>query len=183
MNRPPAKYDVIYGQGCSSQLVELAKSRRVLLVTDELLWSKYGTIFSVLKPQIVMTRTMESSSLEKEHARLDDFDLAIGLGGGMALDIAKYHAWMSSKPVYQVPTAISVDAMFLYPIALRIDGKVKYVDAIFLGLTVIVGGTAGGYLIEHHSAMTMLSACMASSSLALLLLFFGKRFDAYHYTE
>lgn len=56
-------------------------------------------------------------------------------------------------------------------------------DAVFLSLTVIVGGAVGGYLIEKHSVMIMLSACMASSSLAMLLLFCGRPFDEYHYQE
>jgi glycerol-1-phosphate dehydrogenase [NAD(P)+] len=121
------QYDVVYGRDCSRELVSVATNQRVLLVTDPQLWDKYGPKFASLQPQLVMTRTMESSILEQEHACLQPFDLAIGLGGGMAMDIAKYHAWKASKPVYQVPTAISVDAMFSYPIALRIDGKVQYV--------------------------------------------------------
>jgi|688.fasta_scaffold00033_24 glycerol dehydrogenase-like iron-containing ADH family enzyme len=125
--RRSIQYDVVYGQNCSSQLVDLASGQRTLLVTDPVLWEKYGQRFSQLDPSVIMTRTMESSELEREHASLSEFDLAIGLGGGMALDIAKYHAWKAGKPVYQVPTAISVDAMFSYPIALRIDGKVQYV--------------------------------------------------------
>lgn len=125
--RRSIQYDVVYGQNCSSQLVDLASGQRTLLVTDPVLWEKYGQRFSQLDPSVIMTRTMESSELEREHARLAEFDLAIGLGGGMALDIAKYHAWKAGKLVYQVPTAISVDAMFSYPIALRIDGKVQYV--------------------------------------------------------
>lgn len=120
-------YDVVYGAGCSGELVERARSRRVLLVTDPILWDKYGHLFAALEPLRVMTRTMDSHVLADEHAALPAFDLAVGLGGGMAMDIAKYHAWKAGRPVFQVPTAISVDAMFSYPIALRVDGKVQYV--------------------------------------------------------
>lgn len=44
------------------------------------------------------------------------------------------------------------------------------VDATFLGFTVIVGGVAGGWLIERYSVFTMLGACAVSSGLALVLL-------------
>lgn len=125
--QPSIHYNVVYGKNCASDLVAQVANQRVLLVTDQLLWEKYGDRFAALEPQLVMTQTMESRVLEQEHAGLNEFDLAIGLGGGMALDIAKYHAWKARTPVYQVPTAISVDAMFSYPIALRIDGKVQYV--------------------------------------------------------
>jgi len=51
------------------------------------------------------------------------------------------------------------------------------VDAVFLSLTVILGGAVGGWLIEHYSLVHMLAACMASSLLALLLLLVGRPFD------
>jgi PPP family 3-phenylpropionic acid transporter len=51
------------------------------------------------------------------------------------------------------------------------------VDAVFLSLTVILGGAVGGWLIEHYSLVHMLAACMASSALSLALLFLGRRYD------
>lgn len=44
------------------------------------------------------------------------------------------------------------------------------VDAVFLALTVIVGGVIGGWIIEHYSPMHMLAACAMSSGLGMLLL-------------
>lgn len=50
------------------------------------------------------------------------------------------------------------------------------VDATFLGLTVIVGGVFGGWLIERYSVFTMVAACAISSGLALVLLLVGGSF-------
>jgi len=67
-------------------------------------------------------------------------------------------------------------------IFLTVDTEVQtsamtVVDAVFLSLTVIVGGAVGGWLIDHYSVMHMLTACMISSGLALILLLMGGRFD------
>jgi PPP family 3-phenylpropionic acid transporter len=51
------------------------------------------------------------------------------------------------------------------------------VDAVFLSLTVIVGGAVGGWIIEQYGVMQMLTACMISSGLAVILLLMGGRFD------
>jgi PPP family 3-phenylpropionic acid transporter len=51
------------------------------------------------------------------------------------------------------------------------------VDATFLGLTVIIGGLVGGWLIERYSPMHMVTACAVCSGLAMLLLLAGRRFD------
>jgi len=50
-------------------------------------------------------------------------------------------------------------------------------DAIFLSLSVMIGGTIGGWIIENHSVMYLMAICMGSSSMALILLLLGKRFD------
>jgi MFS transporter, PPP family, 3-phenylpropionic acid transporter len=51
------------------------------------------------------------------------------------------------------------------------------VDATFLGLTVIVGGVVGGWLIEQFSIFHMVAACAISSGLALILLLAGGRWE------
>lgn len=51
------------------------------------------------------------------------------------------------------------------------------VDATFLGLTVIVGGVVGGWLIEQFSVFHMVAACAISSGLALILLLAGGRWE------
>ena len=53
----------------------------------------------------------------------------IGLGGGQAIDVAKYFNWLlgSSVPLFQIPTALTVDAPWGHRAAIRYDGVVRYV--------------------------------------------------------
>ncbi len=54
----------------------------------------------------------------------------VGVGGGTALDTAKYLSWTLSRPLLQVPTIASVDAGFTDAIGVRDGGRVRYVATI-----------------------------------------------------
>lgn len=66
----------------------------------------------------------------------------MGLGGGVAIDTAKYIAWRRRLPLFQVPTALSVDAMFGHRAGVREDGVVQYVgwavpEAVYVDLDIL----------------------------------------------
>jgi glycerol dehydrogenase-like iron-containing ADH family enzyme len=74
---------------------------------------------------------MELSHLEDIAAQTDDdTDTVVGLGGGTALDTAKFVAWKTGKSLIQVPTITSVDAGFTDAVGVRVDGRVRYVGKI-----------------------------------------------------
>jgi glycerol-1-phosphate dehydrogenase [NAD(P)+] len=54
----------------------------------------------------------------------------VGLGGGTALDTAKYVAWITGRPLVQVPSITSVDAGFTNAIGVRDEGRVRYVGTV-----------------------------------------------------
>ncbi len=54
----------------------------------------------------------------------------VGLGGGTALDTAKYVAWATGRPLVQVPSITSVDAGFTDSIGVRDQGRVRYVGHV-----------------------------------------------------
>lgn len=60
----------------------------------------------------------------------DRAEMVVGLGGGTALDTAKYVAWKRGLPLIQIPTITSVDAGFTDAIGVRVDGNVHYVARI-----------------------------------------------------
>jgi glycerol dehydrogenase-like iron-containing ADH family enzyme len=51
----------------------------------------------------------------------------VGIGGGQAIDVAKYFAWRSGANLFQVPTALTVDAAWGHQAAVRRDGIVTYI--------------------------------------------------------
>ena len=61
----------------------------------------------------------------------------VGIGGGTALDTAKYVAWRTGRPLVQVPTITSVDAGFTDAIGIRDQGRVRYVGTVVPELVVL----------------------------------------------
>ena len=99
---------------------------KIQMVTMEDLWRLFrDQLPSDVRPYMV--RSMERSILE---ASLDDVSAAasiVGLGGGQAIDAAKYFAWRLNKPLFQFPTSLSVDAVFGHRAGVRENSVVKYV--------------------------------------------------------
>jgi glycerol dehydrogenase-like iron-containing ADH family enzyme len=74
--------------------------------------------------------SMDRETVERVEAELPPADTVVGLGGGMALDFAKYVAWRRNTEPVLVPSIASVDACVTNTIAVRDDGKVRYVGFV-----------------------------------------------------
>jgi glycerol dehydrogenase-like iron-containing ADH family enzyme len=61
----------------------------------------------------------------------------VGVGGGTALDTAKYVAWVTGRPLVQVPSITSVDAGFTDAIGVREGGRVRYVGNVVPAMVVL----------------------------------------------
>jgi glycerol dehydrogenase-like iron-containing ADH family enzyme len=73
---------------------------------------------------------MDVAALDRHVAATDGASAVVGIGGGTALDTAKYLAWKRGLPLVQIPTITSVDAGFTDAIGVRVDGHVRYVGTI-----------------------------------------------------
>ena len=87
--------------------------------------------------RLVPAWDMDLAHLESLAARHDDGEVVIGLGGGTALDTAKFIAWKHHKRLIQIPTITSVDAGFTNAIGVRREGKVRYLGTIVPELVVL----------------------------------------------
>lgn len=81
--------------------------------------------------QFIAVDSMEESSLQQIAATADSSaQCVIGVGGGTAIDTAKYLAWATGLPAIYIPTVASVDATFTDAVGVRRDRKVAYVGQV-----------------------------------------------------
>ncbi len=97
-----------------------------LVVTMEDLWPKLRQELPAGTPHWFV-RSMEREDLEKALPQLEGFSSVVGLGGGQAIDAAKYFAWRRNMRLHQFPTSLSVDAMYGQRAGVRENQIVRYV--------------------------------------------------------
>jgi len=139
-------FPTIYGRNLVGELRHVAH-RPYLVVTMEDLWPKFAHLFDRHMAGVHFVHTLEHDVLAREVEALPACGSVIGLGGGQALDVAKYVSWSRRVPLFQVPTAMTVDAAFGHRMAIRFDGQVRYIgwaipEAVYVDYDVIRGAPA-----------------------------------------
>ncbi len=117
-------FAVDYGRGRIAELVR--DVGRYVVVTQPEPWALVEATLAVAPTRMVTAGNLERDHLDRVAASLTDVDTIIGLGGGSAMDTAKWLHWRTKLPLYQVPSLPSVDACFTRMTALRDAGTVRY---------------------------------------------------------
>jgi glycerol-1-phosphate dehydrogenase [NAD(P)+] len=117
-------FPTVFGRNLLAEVPNFV-SPPFLVVTMADLWPRFA---ESLPPgtRTHFVTSMERQVLEAETARLGDVSSVIGLGGGQAIDAAKYFAWRRGLKLYQFPTSLSVDAMYGQRAGVREKGLVRY---------------------------------------------------------
>jgi glycerol-1-phosphate dehydrogenase [NAD(P)+] len=79
---------------------------------------------------VVLVESTNRDVLDLTEVALPPVDAVVGIGGGAAIDAAKYFAWKRGVRVISAPTAVSVDASVTNTIAVREAGSVVYVGFV-----------------------------------------------------
>lgn len=119
-------FNVSYGRELYAELPKIVNSP-FLVVTNKDLWPKFSHHFDMSETVLHLVESLEIEQLEKTLQQIPKIKAVIGIGGGVAIDVAKYIAWRKNLPLFQCPTSMSVNAPFGHRSAVRDKGILKYV--------------------------------------------------------
>jgi glycerol dehydrogenase-like iron-containing ADH family enzyme len=118
-------FPTVFGRNVLSEVPNFVAAP-YLVVTMADLWPNLKQNFPE-GTAVHFVESMERARLEAELPKLDGIVSIVGLGGGQAIDCAKYFAWRRRLRLHQFPTSLSVDAMYGQRAGVRENGIVRYV--------------------------------------------------------
>ena len=118
-------FPTVLGRGLLGEFRNFANPP-VLVVTMPDLWGLFARHFEGCDHRVHFTTSIERADLDREAMALTDVGSVVGLGGGQALDAAKWFAWRRGLPLFQAPTALSVNAVYSHRSGVRDGGRVRY---------------------------------------------------------
>jgi len=122
----PATFHTIYGRNLVAELRNFVH-RPYLVVTMEELWDRFAGEFDDGLAGPHFAASMDAEDLERALETLPPFEAIVGIGGGRAIDTAKYFAWRKRRPLFQIPSSMSVNAVFGHRSGVRQAGEVRYI--------------------------------------------------------
>lgn len=135
------EFNTIFGRNLVGELKNFVH-QPYLVVTMGDLWDKFKDQFDSHLAGVYIVTTLDIDELYAELDKLPHCNSIIGLGGGQAIDVAKFFAWSKRLPLFQVPTAMTVNAPFGHRSGLRTKGTVRYMgyvvpEAVYVDFDVI----------------------------------------------
>ena len=99
---------------------------RYVVSTMEIPWNIIKNDMGKSPEKIINVISVEKQWIEDQIKELPEFDTIVGIGGGMAIDVAKYISWKLDKKLVSIPTILSVDAFTTPAAGVRVNHDVEY---------------------------------------------------------
>ena len=133
-------FSTIYGRNLLYEL-NIILPQDALIVTMKDLWDRFENYFTK-NIQVHFVKNLNIETLENDYDKFKNFNAVVGIGGGQAVDAAKFFSWKSNAKLFQVPTSMSVNAAFGHRFAARIDGNINYIgwttpEAVYVDFDII----------------------------------------------
>jgi glycerol-1-phosphate dehydrogenase [NAD(P)+] len=116
------EFPTVFGRELVGELANFAH-RPYLVVTMADLWPGFEHFFDSNLAAAYHVTTLDLDQLTADANTLPAIGSVIGLGGGQAVDVAKFFSWVRRVPLFQVPTAMTTNAPFGHRSLLRTAGK------------------------------------------------------------
>jgi len=136
-----SEFVTVFGRDLVGELASFVH-RPYLVVTMEDLWPKFEHLFDSHSAGVYLVSTLDLDELTAAADALPFCGSIVGLGGGQAVDVAKFFAWTRRLPLFQVPTAMTTNAPFAHRPLLRTGGKAVSIgwavpEAVYVDFEVI----------------------------------------------
>jgi len=118
--------EFVYGtvEGAGKSLGKFA------VLTMDVPWSLVKQRLGGSPASVTLVNGLEEEYLDHLVKEIPTVGTVVGIGGGVAIDAAKYLAWKRQIPLVLVPTITSVDAYISPEIAVRRHGVVNYLGRV-----------------------------------------------------
>ncbi len=139
MNRYRLPYHLIVEQGVFSRVPEVMADvlpgidqKKAIIVTEENLAQIFGNVLAALEEDfphceryLLTEQTYDNAVALAKYITMNDISTVIGLGGGTALDLAKFAAFVSKTRFISLPTTLSNDSLASPVAVLGTEGKAR----------------------------------------------------------
>ncbi|MEQ9379302.1 MAG: iron-containing alcohol dehydrogenase [Pirellulales bacterium] len=99
---------------------------RFVVATMEIPWQVTKDRLDAKPEAVLLVESMEIDVIERQIAAAPECDCVVGIGGGQAIDLAKYFAWKRGIRLISIPTVLSVDAFVTPAAGVRRNHEVEY---------------------------------------------------------
>ncbi|MDP9139120.1 MAG: iron-containing alcohol dehydrogenase [Pseudomonadota bacterium] len=134
-------FQTIVGRNLVGELKNFVH-RPFLLCTMEDMWPKFSHFFDEAEFIPYFVHSVDEAALLADLGKLPHFEAVVGLGGGMAVDTAKFFVWKKRVPLFQIQTALSMNASWGQRAGIRMNGVVRYIgwavpEAVYIDYDVL----------------------------------------------